>query len=261
MGKTQGMPGRGRKALVVLFAFLCACTPGPDSDTALIAVATNFAFVAGQLEADFEARSGRRIDITSGATGKLYAQITNGAPFDALLAADLGRPQRLAESNAGLAGTAFVYAKGRLALWSAVPGAFPAGGEAYLRALDYRRLAMANPDLAPYGLAARQVLQSLSIWEASQARIVTGENVGQAHAMVATGNADAGLVALADVLRLPEERRGSHWLVPEHLHDPIEQAAVLLRHGEGNAAAREFLDYLQTPAARTMIESSGYTVP
>lgn len=255
------MPGGGRKGMAALFTLLCACTPAPDSETALIAVATNFAFVAGQLEADFEAQSGRRIDITTGATGKLYAQITNGAPFDALLAADLERPQRLAESGAGLAGTAFVYAKGRLALWSAVPRRIPADGEAYLRALDYRHLALANPDLAPYGLAARQVLQSLSIWEATQARIVMGENVGQAHAMVATGNADAGLVALADVLRLPEERRGSHWLVPENLYDPIKQAAVLLRHGEDNAAAREFLDYLQTPVARTMIESFGYTVP
>ncbi|MDZ7767931.1 MAG: molybdate ABC transporter substrate-binding protein [Woeseiaceae bacterium] len=197
--------------------------------------------------------SGRRIDITTGATGKLYAQITNGAPFDALLAADVERPERLAASGAGLAGTVFIYARGRLALWSAVPGAIPAAGDRYLRALDYRRLAVANPDLAPYGLAARQVLQSLAVWDAVQARIVTGENVGQAHAMVATGNADAGLVALADVLRLPDERSGSYWLVPAHLHEPIEQAAVLLRHGEDNPAAREFLDYLQTPEARTMI--------
>lgn len=255
------MPGGGRKGLALLFTFLCACTPDRDNDTALIAVATNFAFIAGQLEADFEARSGLRIDITTGATGKLYAQITNGAPFDALLAADVERPQRLAESGDEVAGTVFIYARGRLALWSAVPGAIPADGEAYLCTLDYRRLALANPDLAPYGLAARQVLQSLSVWDAVQPRIVTGENVGQAHAMVATGNADAGLVALADVLRLPVERRGSHWLVPEHLHEPIEQAAVLLRHGEDNAAARDFLDYLQTPVARTMIESFGYAVP
>ncbi len=255
------MPGGGCRRLALFFAFLCACSADPDSDTALIAVATNFAFVAGQLEADFEGRSGRRIDITTGATGKLYAQITNGAPFDALLAADIERPKMLAESGAGLAGTVFVYAQGRLALWSAAAGRIPANGEAYLRALDYRRLALANPDLAPYGLAARQVLQSLSVWHAVQPRIVTGENVGQAHAMVATGNADAGLVALADVLHLPVERRGSHWLVPEHLHEPIEQAAVLLRHGEDNAAARDFLDYLQTPAARTMIESFGYEVP
>lgn len=255
------MPGGGRRGLALLFVFLCACTADPDSDTALIAVATNFAFVAGQLEADFERRSGRRIDITTGATGKLYAQITNGAPFDALLAADTERPQMLAESGAGLAGTVFVYAKGRLALWSAAAGRIPADGEAYLRALDYRRLALANPDLAPYGFAARQVLQSLSVWDAVQARIVAGENVGQAHAMVATGNADAGLVALADVLRLPVERRGTHWLIPEHLHEPVEQAAVLLRHGEDNAAAREFLDYLQTPVARAMIESFGYALP
>lgn len=255
------MPGGGRKGLALLFAFLCACTPAPESETALVAVATNFAFVAGQLEADFEKQSGRRIDITTGATGKLYAQITNGAPFDALLAADIERPQMLAESGAGLAGTVFVYAKGRLALWSAAAGRIPADGEAYLRSLDYRHLALANPDLAPYGLAARQVLQSLAVWDAVQARIVTGENVGQAHAMVATGSADAGLVALADVLRLPDERRGSYWLVPAQLHEPIEQAAVLLRHGEDNPAAREFLDYLQTPEARTMIESFGYEVP
>jgi len=255
------MPGGGCKGLVALFAFLCACTPAPDSETALIAVATSFAFVAGQLEADFEAQSGRQIDITSAATGKLYAQITNGAPFDALLAADLEHPQRLAESNAGFAASVFVYARGRLVLWSVEPGRIPVDGEAYLRALDYRRLALANPGLAPYGLAARQVLQSLSVWEVVQARIVMGENVGQAQAMVATGNADAGLVALADVLRLPDDRRGSHWLVPEHRHDPIDQAAILLRHGEDNAAAREFLDYLQTPVARTMIESFGYVVP
>ncbi len=256
------MPGGGRGGVAALFVMLCACTPpATESNTALIAVATNFAFVAGQLEADFEARSGRRINITTGSTGKLYAQITNGAPFDALLAADLERPARLIESGAGLKDTVFVYASGRLALWSADSGRIPADGETYLRAMAYRRIALANPDLAPYGLAARQVLQSLSVWDAVQARIVTGENVGQAHAMVATGNADAGLVALADVLRLPDERRGSHWPVPEHLYEPIEQAAVLLRHDGDNAAAREFLDYLQTPVARTMIESFGYAVP
>jgi molybdate transport system substrate-binding protein len=228
------------------------------ADTALVAVATNFAEAAESLVSDFEHLSEHDITISTGSTGKLYAQIVNGAPYDALLAADQQYPRRLESLDHAVAGSRFVYAIGKLCLWSRDPRRIGADGADTLRQRHFRALALANPALAPYGTAAMQTLQSLGLVDALQEKIVTGENVGQAFALVATGNAELGFVALASVLSKRNRQTGSRWLVPAELYEPIRQDAVLLRHGEINAAAVAFLAYLQSDEARLTIEAFGY---
>lgn len=207
---------------------------------------------------DFENLSEHEIAISSAATGKHYAQIINGAPYDALLAADQERPRRLEESAHAVAGTRFVYAVGRLTLWSPDEGLICDDGIAVLEKQDFRALAIANPALAPYGAAARGTLQSLGLWSELEQKVVMGENVGQAFAMVATGNAELGLVALSSVMSKRNARSGSRWDVPADLHTPIRQDAVLLERGYANAAAVAFLAYLRSDEARLTIAAYGY---
>ncbi len=228
------------------------------AESALVAVATNFAEVAQKLSLEFERDNNHRITLTAGSTGKLYAQITNGAPFDLLLAADSERPTVLEKSGNAVSGTRTVYAIGRLTLWSPDPGLFSTPGREILERGAFRSLAIANPSLAPYGMAAKQTLQSLGVWESSRNRIVMGENVGQAHAMVATRNVEFGLLALSLAVSSRNDQPGSRWDVPADLHAPIYQEAVLLLHGAENPAARAFLEFLNSKAARATIKSFGY---
>lgn len=230
------------------------------AETALIAVAANFAEVMERLESDFESQSPHAITVASGSTGKLYAQIEAGAPFDVLLAADQARPILLEQSGLAVPGTRFTYASGRLALWSADPGRVGVDGAALLRDGGFRRLALANPALAPYGAAAVEALRALGAYDALRSRFVLGENVGQAHAMVATGNAEIGLVALSLVLSPRNQGAGSHWEVPAALYTPIHQEAILLTRAEDNSAARDLLAYLRRPGVREVIRGFGYRV-
>ncbi len=197
------------------------------------------------------------MSIAAGATGKLYAQVVQGAPFDVLLAADGWRPERLEREGRAVSGSRFTYAIGLLSLWSPRTDAFGEDPVAYLRAAQFRRLALANPDLAPYGRAARQVLEHLGLNDQLANRMVVAENIGQAYAMVDTGNADAGFLARAQV----SGRSGSHWNVPAALHEPIEQQAVLLQRAAENPAAVGFLAFLRTDEARRVIGQAGYGTP
>lgn len=198
--------------------------------------------------------------VVAGSSGKLYAQIANGAPFDVFLSADQERPGRLEKEGLAVAGSRFTYATGRLTLWSAEPGRVGRDGAATLRRGEFRRLAIANPALAPYGAAAKQALEKLGLWDRFKDRIVMGETIGQAHAMVASGNAELGFVALSSVLSPRTETKGSRWDVPGDLHAPIRQDAVLLSRAAGNPAARGFLAFLRSEKARGLIESFGYSI-
>ena len=231
-----------------------------QAETALVAVAGNFAEVMEKIEADFERESPHGIMVTVGSTGKLYAQIVQGAPFDVLLAADRRHPELLEGAGFAVPGARFTYATGRLVLWSADPDRIPGDGAALLRGGDVRRLSMANPELAPYGAAARETLRRIGVYQSLRERIVLGENVGQAYALVATGNADVGLVALSSVLSRQNEQPGSRWEVPENLHEPITQDAVLLIRAEDNSAARDLLAYLRRPEVRELMHGFGYGV-
>lgn len=223
---------------------------------ASVAVASNFAAPMKQLAAQFEQATGHTLLISTGATGKFYAQIKNGAPFDVFLAADDATPARLMREGDAVARQ--TYAIGRLVLWSATPG-YVTGNDDVLRQSRFKRLAIANPKLAPYGAAAVEVLTRLKLADRVHAKLVIGENIAQTYQFVASGNAELGFVALSQVTQDGKLARGSVWLVPASLHAPIRQDAVLLRRGEPNAAARALFDFLKSPAAAlTLTRSFGY---
>lgn len=258
----SGMPSPAAKrtSLCVLSLLAAAWSMLSAAEEALIAVAANFVPAAIELAQDFETQTDHRLELAAGSTGKLYAQIVHGAPFDILLAADQARPIRLEEEHLAVHGTRFTYASGQLALW--VPGAVhPAEimmdeGKARILLDNAKRLAIANPELAPYGSAAVEVLRHLSGEAIPADRIVKGENVAQAYAMVASGAADAGLVALSHLRARGDD---GWWPVPAHWHGSIDQDAVLLIHGKSNPAAKAFLDYLKSDDARVRIVELGFT--
>lgn len=226
-----------------------------------IAVAANFAAPAEALGTRFAARNGTRVETIVGSTGKLAAQIRHGAPFHALLAADAVRPAELVARGDAVADSAFTYAVGVLVLWSPVAGRLGADPEAILAADRFRRIAIANPRLAPYGEAARSLLEALGLWSRLEPRIVYGESVGQAFAMTASGNAEVGFVALSQVLALPDDARGEHWRPPSDRYAEIRQDAVLTRYGATHPAAAAFLEYLASDAAAELIRAYGYARP
>jgi molybdate transport system substrate-binding protein len=236
-------------------ALFAITTSAAQAQEVVAAVAANFAPAMARLEPAFEQASGHRLTVVLGSSGRFLQQIRQGAPFDVLLSADTERPALLAEAGLGVPASRFTYAVGRLALWSPDPQAI-GDGPAYLRAGPFRHLAIANPAVAPYGVAAQQVLEKLGLWSTMQERIVRGEDIGQVYAMVASGAAQAGLVALSSVL--VGAQPGSHWPVPPELHAPLKQDAILIAHARNNPAAQALLDYLRTPAARAVIASLGY---
>ncbi|MDH3495035.1 MAG: molybdate ABC transporter substrate-binding protein [Acidobacteriota bacterium] len=248
-------------ALAVLVASGMVLNGGCGSkpnDEIRVAVASNFAETATRLGETFTRKSGRRVVFSSGSTGKHYAQILNGAPFDIFLSADRKHPALLEEMDIGIRGTRFTYASGRLVLWSEKPDYVDSDGKV-LNSSQNLNIAIANPRLAPYGIAASEVLQKLGIdAERSGTRIVRGENVGQVFQFVDSGNADLGFIALSQLKARGESGKGSFWVVPQESYTPIEQQAVLIRDSPG---AREFLRFLGEPEALELIRESGYGTP
>ena len=245
------------KRTVSILVLTLLATLAPDrlhADTIRVAAAANFRDAITAIAALYEEQSPHRVDLIFGSTGKQYAQIVNGAPFDLLFAADSERTRRLEQEGLGVAGSRFVYAVGRLVLWSADEHLVDPHGE--ILATDrFRRLAMANPRLAPYGRAAEETLRALGLWDSVSDRIVTGENIGQAYQFVKTGNADLGFVAWSQLHRGAAPTEGSWWLVPD-LHAPIVQEAVLLKPGE---AAESFLAFVRGREAAEIMRAHGYT--
>ena len=243
------------KTRLLLLLLLALLPYASHAGQASLAVASNFAAPMKQLAKQFEQTTGHTLTLSFGATGKFYAQIKHGAPFDVLLAADDETPARLIRE--GEAVHTQTYAIGRLALWSERTG-FIEGSAAVLRQNRFQRLAIANPRLAPYGAAAMDVLTRIKLGDRVQNKLITGESIAQTYQFVASGNAELGFVALSQVMQDGKLARGSVWVVPSSLHNPIRQDAALLKHGESNAAARALLDYLQTPAAHATIRSFDY---
>ncbi|HKI97421.1 MAG TPA: molybdate ABC transporter substrate-binding protein [bacterium] len=246
---------------LLLGALLGLLPPPARADSAhevRVAVAANFTTAMRRLAAEFQQESGYALSASYASTGTLYAQIRHGAPFDVFLAADVRRPHLLELDGLGVSGSRFTYAVGRLALWSAKPG-FMHGSEQVLNNGGFRALAIANPRTAPYGAAAQQVLQHLGLWAPLQGRIVQGENIAQTYQYVASGNAALGFVALSQLKAA--HPHADAWLPPEGWYRPIEQQALLLRHGAQSPAARAFLTFLRGPRARRVIETLGYGLP
>lgn len=235
---------------------LVTASSGAAGGEVLVAVATNFETTLAVLADDFAARTGHAVTRSPGSSGKLYAQIVNGAPYEVLLSADTLRPDRLVADGYAVAGTEYDYAAGYLVLWSARAGY----GDCLqrLRAGNFDRLAIANPALAPYGAATREWLVRENLWDAVQPRLVTGQNIGQAFHFVATRNAGLGIAAAAQFDDSMRTATTCYEPVPGDAHEPIRQRAVLLRAGAANPVASEFLAYLGSAPARRLIAARGY---
>ena len=250
------MPGRSnlRNALPALG--LAAASFAATAADVQVAVAANFTAPMQAIAAEFEKDTGHRAVVAFGATGKFYAQIKHGAPFEVFLAADHTTPAKLEAEGDAVRGSRFTYAIGKLVLWSPREAYVDAEG-AVLRG-SFRHLALANPKTAPYGAAAMSTLASLGLGDGLRGRIVQGENISQAHQFVATGNAELGFVALSQVYKDGRITSGSAWIVPAHRYDPIRQDAAILARGKDNPAARALVDYLRGAKAAAIIESFGY---
>jgi molybdate transport system substrate-binding protein len=242
------------RRLLIVAGLVAAATPMQAAET-IIAVSANFAAPAEEIAAAFTAETGNRVMLSFGATGALYAQITQGAPFAVFLAADDQRPTTAVAEGLALSGTVFTYAIGKLALYS--PDLDLTDGAAVLAAGDFQRLAIAEPSAAPYGAAAVEVLAALGLTDAVAPRLVTGENISQTLQFIDSGNAELGFVALSQVI---DTTMSQVWVVPSDLYTPIRQDAVLLKAGADDAVARTFLEFLDGPEARTVIQSYGYEV-
>lgn len=242
-----------RLALTLLLA---ACVPAQAAQVR-VAVAANLAQAMEEIARDFRQATGHQALLVPGSTGKFYAQVRNGAPFEVLLSADQATPERLEREGFAVPGTRFTYATGRLVLWSASPGLVDERGE-LLRRPPAGKLAIADPRVAPYGAAALETLEHLGVLAAWRPLLVQGESIGQAYQFVASGNAPAGFVALSQVMTAGRIARGSAWLVPRELHQPLKQDAVLLRAGRDNPAAAALLQHLRSEPARAILRSHGY---
>ena len=243
-----------RRILISLLLFPASLLPADDIR---IAAASNFAAPLTDLVTQFESQSDHRISLSFGSTGMHYAQISHGAPFDLFFAADAARPDRLEADGRAIPKTRMTYAIGRLILWSPDSDVVDADG-AVLASDTFRHLAMANDQLAPYGKAARQVLEGRGLWTALEGRLVRGENIGQTFHFVKSGSAKLGFIAASQVMQAGQLTDGSAWTPPATLYDPIEQQVILLKD---KPAARDFLSYVQSEEALKIIQSYGYYLP
>lgn len=243
-----------RIALALLLAFTALHAAAGQVQ---VAAAANLAVPIRQIAAAFQRDTGNEAVVALGSTGKFYAQVRNGAPFEVLLAADEATPRKLEAEGFARRGTRFTYATGRLVLWSAQDGVVDAQGHV-LREPPRGPLAIADPRIAPYGAAAVETLRHLGVLAAWQPHLVQGDSIGQAYQFAATGNAPLAFVALSQVTQDGRIVRGSAWVVPQSLHAPIRQDAVLLNPGAANPAAAAFLAYLRGDAARAILRAAGY---
>ncbi|MCM3565656.1 molybdate ABC transporter substrate-binding protein [Hydrogenophaga intermedia] len=230
---------------------------GAHAAQATVAVAANFAEPMRAVAEVLRKTTGHTLEISVGSTGRLYAQVRSGAPFDAMLAADQRVPEQLEADGLAVPGSRFTYATGKLVLWSADAAQVDARGDV-LRSGAWRKLAIANPKTAPYGAAAIEAIDKLGLATGITPRLVQGESIGQAHNFVFTGNAEIGFVAMSQVLQGGRLKGGSMWVVPQALYTPIRQDAVLLKRGEHNEAARALMQLLRSESVKALIRSYGY---
>ena len=239
------------RSLTRILTLLALCTSTAFAEELVVAVASNFRPALQELSTAFTAETGHTVVISSGSTGRHYAQIVNGAPFDLFLAADAARPRQLVAD--GYADESFTYAIGRLALWGNSK-TIPDDVADWLTSDDVKHIAIANPRLAPYGVAAVETLEAMNIYSQLTNKFVTGENISQAYQFIASGNADAGLVAWSQLINT----QTGYLLIPEDQHAPIEQQIVVLHDSDAAAA---FTEFLRGAAATRIIEDNGYVVP
>lgn len=252
MLKTIKLP----KILVGLM--LAAAAAVASAENVSVAVAANFKEPLEDISAQFQRATGHTVSISAEASGKIVAQIQNGASYDIFLSADQAKPIKLEQDGGIVPGSRFTYAIGKLALWSATPGYVDKNGDV-LKTGSYNHIAIADPKLAPYGLAATQTLQKMGLTSAVNDKLVVGKNIGTTFGYIQTGNAELGFVAMSQIYKGGKlTHGGSYWLVPQSYYKPIRQDAVLLPGGKDNPAAVALMKYLKSPAARKVMKSYGY---
>ena len=224
-----------------------------------VAVAGNFFKPLKELANEFESKTGHKIVISVGSSGKLFAQISNGAPFDLFLSADQKRPTQLTQQNLAISDSQFTYAIGKLVFWSSIQNHITMQGK-YLRSPNLKYLAIANPAVSPYGEQTIRALKKLGVYKYVKDKFVQGQNLGQTYQYISSGNIQQGIIALSQVTHEGEISSGSFWILPKSLYQPIKQDAVLLEKGRNNSVAKEFIAFLKTPLAIKIIRSFGYEV-
>lgn len=242
---------------LAVFVVLAGASLSARAEEVSVAVAANFSAPMQKIVVEFEKATGHKAQLVSGSTGKFYAQIKSGAPFQLLLAADDETPAKLVKEGDGVPGSQFTYAVGKLVLWSPTPGFVDDKGEV-LKAGRFAHLALANPKLAPYGFAATETLKALGLADALQPRLVIGESITQAQQFVVSGNAELGFIAFSQIHKDGKLIDGSYWLVPAKHYTPIRQDAVVLAKGKGSAAVEALAGFLKSDKARATIKSYGY---
>lgn len=242
-----------------LLVSLLLLSGAASAETVNVAVSANFTAPMQAIAAEFAKDTGHQAQLSFGATGKLYAQIKHGAPFQVLLAADDETPAKLEQEGLAVPGSRFTYAIGSLVLWSARTGVVDEQGDV-LRRGAFNKLALVNPRLAPYGKAAVEVMTGLGLLAQLTPRFVQGENIAQTWQFVSTGNAELGFVALSQVMKAGKLTGGSAWIVPGKLYTPIRQDAVVLATGKGHAAAEALMKYLKSDKVKAIIRGYGYAI-
>ncbi len=247
--------------LVVVLAALSSARPAPGQEIA-VAAAADLKFAMGELAANFEKQSGSKVNVTYGSSGTFFSQIQNGAPFDLFFSADVEYAKKLEASEHAEQGTLYNYAVGRIVIW------IPPGIKVDLNAQDMnalldaavQKIAIANPEHAPYGKAAVAAMKKAGIYETVEPKLVYGENISQAAQFVQSGNAQAGIIALSLAIS-PPMKDGKSWLVPAEMHPAIEQAAVVLKSAKNKGAARAFLEFVKSKEGRATLEKFGFAIP
>jgi molybdate transport system substrate-binding protein len=246
---------------LITFLLFVSMSHATLAENVSVAVASNALKALQSIKKEFEKNTAHKLTISSGSTGKLYAQIINGAPFDVFLAANVSEPKRLEQEEVIVVGSRFTYAKGRLALCSTTLTLDEATATQRLTSANFNRLALANPKTAPYGAAAKEVLQKLTAWEKNKIKLIKGESISQAYQFTASGNVDMGFVALAQIWNNHTAQLKKCWQVPETYHSPLEQQAVWLKRAENNPAAKAFVDFLKSDQVKKILSKDfGYGV-
>ncbi len=258
-----------RKLLSLLAGALCCClaqageTPEAVTGPTLnIAAAADLTLCLRDLNAAFaKAHPGTGLNTTTGSSGNFLAQIRNGAPFDVFLSADMSYPKQLVKDGQADASSLTLYATGHIVLWSTNPAVDVSQGLKVLKSEAVKKFAIANPEVAPYGRAAKAALESAGLWDAVQPKLVRGENIAQTAQFVQTGNVDAGIVALSLVLAPTVAGTGKYWRIPEDQYPVLEQGAVITARGVSNPAAKAYVEFLRSPEARAVFDKYGFLLP
>ena len=252
------------RCLITALLLLAAPLAGADASAPrlTLAVAANMAVCVESLNAEFvKQHPGADLKVATGASGNFFAQISNGAPFEVFISADMDYPRKLVDAGLAERDTLTRYAQGRLALWTNTPGINPGRGRTVFTAASTTKIAIANPETAPYGRAAMQAMENLNVAEAAKPKLVIGENVAQAIQFVQSGNAEIGLVPYSLLVVPPLKGVGIYILLPGASYTPIDQGAVVTKQGASNPLARAYVEFLRSDAAKAILDDNGYAQP